>query len=157
MLTKTTLGLKWLERSPDEIFSPWLAIPKVRGHSTVTKFTMILNALQNYTVYRPLTTYFLINNRLIWSQDLAWLVLNNSWWLSVWYLPSNQSFYRQFASYGKEVGRHKVGQNYQQNSYLTVIGVHSTMYLMHPNYCQITIINFVGYTILFLCNFVLMQ
>ena len=25
------------------------------------------------------------------------------------------------------------------NSYLTVIGVHSTMHLMHPNYCQITI------------------
>ena len=24
-------------------------------------------------------------------------------------------------------------------SYLTVIGVHSTMHLMHPNYCQITI------------------
>ena len=60
-------------------------------------------------------------------------------------LPSNQSFYRQFASDGKWVGHHKVGQwwtevNYQQNSYLTVIGVHSTMHLMHPNYCQITII-----------------
>ena len=25
--------------------------------------------------------------------------------------------------------------NYQQNSYLTVIGVHLTMHLMHPNYC----------------------
>ena len=24
------------------------------------------------------------------------------------------------------------------NSYLTVIGVHSTMHLVHPNYCQIT-------------------
>ena len=28
----------------------------------------------------------------------------------------------------------------QLPSYLTVIGVHSTMHLMHPNYCQITII-----------------
>ena len=31
--------------------------------------------------------------------------------------------------------------NYQQNSYWAVIGVHSTMHLMHPNYCQITIIS----------------
>ena len=29
---------------------------------------------------------------------------------------------------------------YQQNSYLTVIGVHLTMHLMHPNCYQITII-----------------
>ena len=29
--------------------------------------------------------------------------------------------------------------NYQQNSYRTVIRVHLTMHLMHPNYCQITI------------------
>ena len=28
----------------------------------------------------------------------------------------------------------------QQNSYLTVIVVHSTMHLMHHNHCQITII-----------------
>ena len=32
--------------------------------------------------------------------------------------------------------------NYQQNSYLTVIGVHLTMHLMHPKYCQITIMYF---------------
>ena len=62
-----------------------------------------------------------------------------------WYmwLSSNQSFYRQFASYGKGVSHHKVGieVNYKQNSYLTVIGVHWTMHLMHPNYYQITIIH----------------
>ena len=29
--------------------------------------------------------------------------------------------------------------NYQQSSYLTIIGMHLTMHLMHPNYCQITI------------------
>ena len=29
---------------------------------------------------------------------------------------------------------------YVHNSYLTVIGVHSTMHLMHPNYCQNTIL-----------------
>ena len=28
----------------------------------------------------------------------------------------------------------------KNNSYLTVIGVHLTMHLMHPNYCQITAI-----------------
>ena len=59
-------------------------------------------------------------------------------------MRSNQSFYRQFAGYGKGLGHHKVGQwwtevNYQQNSYLPVIGVYSTMHLMHPNYWQITI------------------
>ena len=26
------------------------------------------------------------------------------------------------------------------SSYLTIIGVHSTMHLVHPNYCQITTI-----------------
>ena len=34
--------------------------------------------------------------------------------------------------------------NRDQNSYLIVIGVHSIMHLMHPNYCQITSINTVG-------------
>ena len=53
--------------------------------------------------------------------------------------------YRQFAGYGKGLGHHQVGQwwtavNYQQNSYLPIIGVHSTMHLVHPNYWQITII-----------------
>ena len=35
------------------------------------------------------------------------------------------------------MGRHDDEQRNQQNSYLTVIRVHSTMHLMHPNYCQI--------------------
>ena len=34
--------------------------------------------------------------------------------------------------------------NRDQNSYLTVIGVHSIMHLMHTNYCKITSINTVG-------------
>ena len=46
------------------------------------------------------------------------------------------NFYRQIASYSKRVGHHKV-VNYQQNGYLTVIGVHSTMHSLHLNYCQI--------------------
>ena len=46
--------------------------------------------------------------------------------------------YRKFAGYGK-VGQWWTEVNYQHNSYLTVIGVHSTMHLMHPNYCPITI------------------
>ena len=32
----------------------------------------------------------------------------------------------------------KGSQLYQQNSYLTVIGVHFTMHLVYPNYCQLT-------------------
>ena len=32
-----------------------------------------------------------------------------------------------------------------QNSYLTVIVVHSTMHLMHHNHCQITSIKFIGW------------
>ena len=55
-----------------------------------------------------------------------------------WQLLSNQSFYRQFVGYGKEVGHHRVGQR-REGVNLTVIGVDSTMHLIHPNYCQITI------------------
>ena len=35
---------------------------------------------------------------------------NNNNNIICWQLPSNQSFYRQFAGYGKELGHHKVGQ-----------------------------------------------
>ena len=54
-----------------------------------------------------------------------------------WPLPSNQSFYRQIASYQRGVGDHRVGQCWeglmgQQNSCKTLIEVHSTMHLMHP-------------------------
>ena len=29
----------------------------------------------------------------------------------------------------------------QQNSYMTFIGVHSTMHLMHPDWCHVTIMH----------------
>ena len=55
-----------------------------------------------------------------------------------WSWLSNQSFYRQMASCGLGVGDHRVGQwrkgvMGQQNSCKTLIGVYSTMHLMHPN------------------------
>ena len=55
--------------------------------------------------------------------------------LTCWPLLSNQSFYRQIAGCrrGWVIGRWWKGVNYQQNSYLTATGMHSTMHLMHPN------------------------
>ena len=58
--------------------------------------------------------------------------------ISCWPLLRNQSFYRQIAGCGMGVGDHRVGQWWkgvmgQQNSYKTLIGVHSTMHLMHLN------------------------
>ena len=55
-----------------------------------------------------------------------------------WPLPSNQSFYQQIPGCQGGVGDHSIGQRWeevigQQNSCKTLIAVHSTMYLMHPN------------------------
>ena len=55
-----------------------------------------------------------------------------------WQLPSNQSFYKEIIGYGVSVGEHRVARRWkgvmgQQNSYMTLIGVHSTMHIVHPN------------------------
>ena len=52
--------------------------------------------------------------------------------------PSNPSFYRQIIGYGMSVDDHRIawwwkGVMDKQIGYLTLIGVHSTMLLMHPN------------------------
>ena len=53
-------------------------------------------------------------------------------------LPSNQSFYRLIASYWMGVNDHEVPRGQKgimgkQISYMTLIGMHLTMHLMHPN------------------------
>ena len=42
---------------------------------------------------------------------------------------ANQRFYRHISGYQRSVDDHRVGQN----SCMTLIGVHLTMHLMHPN------------------------
>ena len=51
-----------------------------------------------------------------------------------WPLPSNQSFYSQIAGYQRGMGDRRVVMG-QLNRYRckTLIGVHSTMHLMHPS------------------------
>ena len=80
---------------------------------------------------------------LKYHSELKYLSIELCLYICVGSCLATKVFYRQFASYEKGLGHHKVGQwstevNYQQNSYLPVIGVHSTMHFMHPNYWQIT-------------------
>ena len=69
---------------------------------------------------------------------------------SLWYQMSDivcncQATRLQITGYGMSVGDHRVGWWWKgvmgkRNSYMTLIGVHSTTYLMHPNWCRVTII-----------------
>ena len=90
------------------------------------------------------TNLYIVN--LAWLYVFPMLIMSRCVCVRLLVVAWQRKFYRQIASYTstKGVGRHKVGLwwkgiNYQQNSYLTVIGIHSTIHLMHPNYCQITI------------------
>ena len=70
-----------------------------------------------------------------------------------WPLPSNQSFYRQIASYRRPVGDHRVGQWWkgvmgQQKYTHTMLGTHThTHNYMHNVYTHVTV--FSSYICLF--------